>query len=161
MEDICINYQRKDNLFWIYPLVHWIGKNGETLLGNYSDTRKVEIYNNYGWDNYNVYLYNKIQWNSYWDNNLILSNYRNEIIAKLIQTKEIIYSGSNWTNIQNQYFRGLDIILTRKVEINNEEIEFEYFFDRQFVYIGIRETEELRTKFPSLKLEEKRHYGCS
>jgi hypothetical protein len=156
MEDICINYQRKDSLFWAYPLVHWVGENGETLLGNYSDTRKVEIYNNYGSDNYNVYLYYKIQWNSYWDNNILLSNYRNEIIAKLIQNKEVIYSGSNWTNIQSQYFRGLDIKLTRKVEINNEEVEFEYFFDRQFVYIGIRETEELRTKFSNLELEEKK-----
>jgi hypothetical protein len=156
MEDICINYQRKDSLFWIYPLVHWVGEKGETLLGNYSDTRKVEIYNNYGRDSNNVYLYFKIQWNSYWDNNLILSNYRNEIITKLVKIKEVVYSGSNWTNIQNQYFRGLDIKLTRKVEINNEEIEFEYFFDRQFVHIRIRETEELKTKFPNLELEEKK-----
>jgi hypothetical protein len=156
MEDVCINYQRKDSLFWIYPLVHWVGEKGETLLGNYSDTRKVEIYNNYGRDSNNVYLYFKIQWNSYWDNNLILSNYRNEIIANLIKNKEVIYSGSNWTNIQNKYFRGLDIILSRKIEINNKEVEFEYFFDRQCVYIGIRETEELTAKFSKLELGEKK-----
>ena len=155
MEDICKNYQRKDDLFWVYPLVRWVGDNGETLLGNYSDSRKIEIYNYYGWDSNNVYLYHKNQWNSNWDNNILLSNYRNEIIANLIQNKEMIYLGSDWTNIQNQYFRGWDIRFIRITEINSEEIEFEYLFDRHFLRIGIRETVDLKSKISNIIIEEK------
>ena len=155
MEDICKNYQRKESLFWVYPLVHWIGEKGETLLGNYSDTQKIELYNYYGWDSDNVYLYYGKQWNSSWNNNILLSNYRNEIVAALIQNKEISYLGSDWTNIQNQYFRGWDIRLFRKTKINNEEIEFEYLFDRHFLRIGIRESEDLKSKISNIIIEEK------
>lgn len=144
LEDICKNYKRKDNLFWVYPLVHWVGKDKESLIKDFSQTKKIVKYRD------NEYLYNKTIWT---DGNILLSNYRNEIISKLLENNDLEYNWE-WGNIQNRYFRGWDIRLIRKIEIKNEIIESEYIFDRQFVYIGIRETEELKLKFSNIEFKE-------
>ena len=149
METICENYSRKENLFWVYPLVHF-----KNLLENSSSSRKIQEYNYYGWDLNNVYLYQSDKWSSNWDNNILLSNYRNEIIARLLEIDKIKYSGSDWTNIQGKYFRGWDISLSRVEKINGQDIKVYYGFDRKFLKVGIKETEELKERFSDVKFED-------
>jgi len=143
MKDLCSNYQRDDSQYWAYPLVHWTGKNGETLLGNYSVTRKVQKYNNDGNDPDHVYLYNLTRWT---ESNILLSNYRNEIVQNLLIFSVDIIFPTSWHNVQNQFFKGLSIKLTRK--INN--VQFEYIFDRGHIKVGIKANEETIEQFKGI-----------
>jgi len=144
--DICNNYQRDDNEAWKYPLVHWLGKNGETLLGNYSETRKIQKYNYYGNDPYQVYLYNKNVWT---DSNIILSSYRNELIQELLANSSEITFPLVWHNIQNCYFRGWDVKLYRL----KDDFHFIYYFDREYLNVGILSTPELIEQFKNISLD--------
>lgn len=147
MDNICSNYQRDDSQIWVYSLVCWSGKNGETLLGNYSVTRKIQKYNNYGNDPEHVYLYNQTRWT---DSNILLSNFRNEIVRELLKfSKEIIFP-YQWHNIQDQFFRGWSIELNRQVN----GIQFIYSFDRKYIRVGIKANEEIVDQFKEISFDD-------
>ncbi|WP_369769464.1 DUF262 domain-containing protein [Flavobacterium sp. WC2416] len=152
MKNICANYKRKEELLWVYPLVHWVGEKGETLLDNYSDTKRIVNYYNQG----SIYLYNKTNWT---EGNILLSNYRNEIIQELLKDKEMIYNSPDWSNIDNKYFRGWNIKLIRKTRLQNQDVEIEYLFDRQYLSIGIKETTELQLSFSLHQFSEPAKFG--
>ena len=135
LDEICENYERDPNRVWIYPLVRWVGENGETLLGDFSETRRIKSYNNYGNDPEQIYLFNKTRWT---EGNVILSNYRNEILAELI-AKHHIDCSWDWYNIQGRFFRGWDI----KVKREFNDYPFEFLFDRQHLRVGIKDSEDL------------------
>ena len=146
LDNICSNYQRDDSQMWVYPLVHWIGTNKETLLGNYSETRKIQKYNYYGYDTEQVYLYNK---NVRTDSNIIISSYRNELVSELLESAKGIVFPHSWHNIQNHFFRGWSIELNRQVD----SIQFVYAFDREYIRIGIKATEETIEHFKNINFE--------
>ena len=147
MKDICSNYQRDDSQFWIYPLVHWFGKNEETLLGNYSETRKIQKYNYYGYETEQVYLYNKTVWT---DSNIILSSYRNELVRELLESSKGIVFPLQMHNIQNHFFRGWSIVLNRQIG----DIQFIYSFDRKHIRVGIKANEETVDQFNDLSFDD-------
>lgn len=146
MVNICSNYQRDDSQIWVYPLVYWTGKNGETLLGNYSVTRKIQKYNNYGNDPEHVYLYNQTRWT---EGNILLSNFRNEIVRELLKCSEEIIFPYQWHNIQDQFFRGWSIGLNRQVN----GIQFIYSFDRKYIRVGIKANEEIVERFKDISFD--------
>ncbi len=133
---ICKNYRFDPKNNWIFPLVNWEGLNGETLLGNYSESKKVQQYNDYGRDPMNIYLYNKTIWT---ESNILLSSFRNAIASSIISTsnQEVAFCWDEG-NIHNQFFRGWDLWFERKFH----GFIFQYFFDREFLRIGIHEEDE-------------------
>lgn len=147
MNDICSNYERDFSQLWVYPLVNWVGQNGETLLGNYSVTRKVQKYNNYGNDPENVYLYNQTRWT---ESNILISNFRNEIVRELLKLSKDISFPYEWHNIQNHFFRGWSTILYRTVG----GLQFCYSFDREWLRVGIKETEDTVERFANIAFED-------
>jgi hypothetical protein len=150
LNEICANYQRIDKISWVYPLITWVGDNGETLLGNYSDSRLIQSYDNQMW------LYNS--GSKFTEGNIILSNCRNQIVKEILlnskQTKFHWYIQSYHGSIQNTFFRGWNVKLFRKVQIVNNEFQFEYFFDRKHLRVGIREIEDLRNEFTNIQLKD-------
>lgn len=130
LEEICTNYQEDPSQIWIYPLVSWKAINGDTLLGNYSNTRKVQEYNYYTNEPKNVYLYNETKWT---ESNILLSNNRNKIISDLMMFSSDILPIYGNRNIENSYFKGWNIHLFKIVD----GFTFFYFFDRTSVKIGI------------------------
>jgi hypothetical protein len=135
MKFLISNYKRDSKKNWIYPLVTWVGKDGETLLGNYSITRKIQIYNNYGRDPDFVYLYNQTIWTN---NNLLISNLRNEIIKMVLNNSSNIFFPLEEHNIQNSFFTGRIIKLVRIID----DIEFIYTFENEFLTIKIKSSNE-------------------
>jgi len=142
MRDICTNYQIDGSQPWLYPLVNWTGIDGKTLLGDYSETRKVQTYDFYGNDNENIYLYNQTRWT---EGNIILSNNRNEIISELLKFSSEIRLTVPGSNIQNTFFKGSNVQLQRQIS----NLIFVYIFDRVCVKIGIRSTPELEEQYKS------------
>jgi len=147
LKNICNNYQQDVNLFWVYPLVNWTGNNGETLLGNYSVTRKIQRYNNYGNDPEHVYLYNQTRWT---EGNIIISNNRNEIVSELLKNYNDIKPVNDWSNIQNSFFRGWNVQLERKVG----DLNFTYILDKVFIRVGIKLTLELEEQFKNFTFND-------
>lgn len=147
LKDICLNYKRDDSQIWVYPLVTWTGNYGETLLGDYSVTRKVQKYNNYGNDPEHVYLYNQTRWT---DGNILLSNFRNDIVRELIKFSNEIIFPSHKHNIQDQYFRGWSIELERQID----GMMFKYSLDRTCIRVGIIANEETVEHFKDVSFKE-------
>lgn len=131
MIDICANYVRDESQEWLYPLVHWSGKNGETLLGDFSATRKIQRYNYYGNDPDHVYLYNQTKWT---EGNLILSTFRNEVVTALLKFSTDIKQTSKNSSIQDQYYKGWKIVLNREVD----KFLFTYILDRENIIVGLK-----------------------
>jgi hypothetical protein len=148
MAEICLNYRRDDSKFWVFPLVSWIGNNGETLLGNFSVTRNVQYYKNNGNDPEHVYLYNQTRWT---DGNILLSNFRNEIVQELINFSPDIFFPSQWHNIQDKFFRGGSIELKRLVN----GIQFTYYLDKEYIRIRINSNEEKNEHLKDIDVESK------
>lgn len=131
MIDICANYVRDESQEWLYPLVHWSGNNGETLLGNFSATRKIQRYNYYGNDPDHVYLYNQTRWT---EGNLILSTFRNEVVTALLKFSTDIKQTDKNSSIQDQYYKGWKIVLNREVD----KFLFTYILDRENIIVGLK-----------------------
>jgi len=147
LKDICADYQINDSYLWVYPLVNWEGENGETLLGNYSVTRKIQKYDNYGNAPEHVYLYNQTRWT---EGNIIISNNRNEIVSELLKNYNDIKPVTDWSNIQNSFFRGWNVQLERKVG----DFNFTYVLDKVFIRVGIKSTLELEEQFKNFSFND-------
>lgn len=148
MKNICSNYTLDLSMKWLFPLINWVGENGETLLGNYSETRKIKTYNNYGTTPNHVYLYNKTVWT---ESNIILSSNRNIVISELLKTSASIKNNQQSSNIQNSFFKGWDI----RFERNVRGLTFTYIFDISHLTIGIKITPEIELEFPNFEVSEK------
>jgi len=153
LTDICVNYERIDNISWVYPLVNWVGKDGETLLGNFTDSRLIQSYGNQMW------LYKT--GSNFTEGNILLSNFRNEIVKEIITNSDDNKFERLEGAIQKTFFRGWNNLLIRKVKIKNKEFKFVYFFDRQIVRVGIKNTEDMSNSELSIILSElsKNDYG--
>ena len=133
LRKICSDYQYDSLYPWVYPIVTWEGKNGEILL-EYSESKKIQNYNYYGNWYDQTYLYNKNKWT---DGNILLSSFRNEICEAFIKRFVLTHSWE-WGNIQNRYFRGSVITLSKSLKGNNV-----YFvFDTQYLRVGLRSSDE-------------------
>jgi hypothetical protein len=151
--EICNEYQIDHSQLWVYQLVKWTGKGGETLLGNYSETRRIQKYDYYGNAPMHIYLYNQTRWT---EGNIILSNYRNEIIAALLKSYNDVRHNDEWKNIQNSFFRGWNVQLERIVG----NFSYTYDFDKDFVKVGIKSTPELEQQLKNIQLtSEERENG--
>ena len=143
LEEICSNYIVDPSQIWIYPLVTWKANNGNTLLGNYSDTRKVQEYNYYTDEPNNTYLYNQNKWT---EGNVLLSNNRNEMISALLEFSTDILPVNVNRNIENSFYKGWNVLFFKIAE----DVRFTYFFDRSFVKIGIMSDPELELQMKSI-----------
>jgi hypothetical protein len=143
LEEICSNYIVDPSQIWVYPLVTWKANNGNTLLGNYSDTRKVQEYNYYTDEPNNAYLYNQNKWT---EGNVLLSNNRNKMISALLQFSNDILPVNVNRNIENTFYKGWNVLFFKIAE----DVRFTYFFDRSFVKIGIMSDPELEVQMKSI-----------
>lgn len=133
LRKICSDYQYDSLYPWVYHIVTWEGKNGEILL-EYSESKKIQNYNYYGNWYDQTYLYNKNKWT---DGNIMLSSFRNEICEAFIKRFVLTYSWE-WGNIQNRYFRGSVITLSKS--LNGNDVYF--VFDTQYLRVGLRSSDE-------------------
>jgi len=143
LEEICTNYQEDPSQIWIYPLVSWKAINGDTLLGNYSNTRKVQEYNYYTNEPNNVYLYNETKWT---ESNVLLSNNRNKIISDLMMFSNDILPIYGNRNIENSFYKGWSIYLSKIVD----GFTFFYVFERTKVKIGITSDPQLEEQLKNI-----------
>ncbi len=148
MMNMCNNYSLDLSKKWLFPLINWVGNNGETLLGNYSETRKIMAYNNYGNTPNHIYLYNKTVWT---ESNIILSSNRNKVISELLKTSTSIRNNHQWSNIQKSFFKGWNI----RFERNVSDLPFAYIFDISHLTVGIKHTPELELEFSNFEISEK------
>jgi hypothetical protein len=139
-------YNYNDKLFWLFNLIKWEDNDDKSLL-DYSETQIVRKYQGYSEDFNEIYLFNQTIWT---DGNILISNYRNEIISEILsQSREVKHIGG-WRNIQNQFFRGWDILLER-IE---EGFYFTYLITRKNVKIGLKSTPELNEQLKDLLFNE-------
>lgn len=124
--EICANYKRIDNLLWIYPLV-----DSKINLLEYSETKKIKTYSSD--DVSHIYLFNKTRWTN---GNILLSTYRNEIVSKLISANCCKFTGDEWLNIEDSYFRGWDIYLISDYN-SRSSVLFSYKITRSDIYVRI------------------------
>ena len=161
MEKICTSYTRKqDDSSWIYPLVQWENGSGKSLL-DYSETKHVQQYNNYGCESNNVYLYNKTRWT---EGNILLSTFRNEITAEIIKQTGAVFvqndtdvANWDWGNICGAYFRGWDVRLSKTIQKNGMTFVISYLLDRENAAVGILETEENKAYFADKPIRNQNH----
>ena len=147
MKEICNNYQVDPNHEWLFPIVNWVGNDGKTLIGDYTETRKLQKYNNYGNDPEHVYLYNITIWT---DGNINLTSNRNQFVSKLLKSTPYLKTNNPWFNIDNDFFRGWNILLNRTIN----DINFTYIIDRSNLSIGVKYSPELEAKIPNLYITE-------
>ncbi|MGM1055454.1 MAG: DUF262 domain-containing protein [Bacteroidota bacterium] len=147
MIDLCNKYCVNQEFLWLYPLVNWVGANGKTLLGDYSESRKIKPYNNYGRSPNYVYLFNKNIWT---DGNILLDTERNKLVSLLIEKYPDLKFSNSWFNIQNKFFRDWDVKMTLKIN----GFEFSLIVDRKDIYVGILNNPNTDSVFANLTLKE-------
>lgn len=135
MVELCSGYELNQEMPWLYPLVNWEGENGETLLGNYSISRKIKRYNNYGNTPDYVYLFNQNIWT---DGNILLDTDRNKLVSLILKTYPDLTFSSTWLNIQDTFFRDYDVNMSRIVD----GIVFKIDVTRENVYVGVKESSD-------------------
>jgi hypothetical protein len=144
---ICNEYKINNYQSWVYPLVNWVGKNGETLLGNYSQSRRVISYNYYGYEDEYVYLYNRTKWT---EGNINLSSQRNLVVSKLLKFNSEIKMLEEWRSIEHVFFKGRNILLERIIK----DFKFKYIVESSKIVVGIELNVEFKDQFPSYKFSE-------
>jgi hypothetical protein len=135
------DYPEQYDKLWLYHLIHW-EQDGKSLF-DYSETKKIQTYDDSG----KIYLYNKTRWT---ESNILLSNYRNEIVSMLLLEPYCACYYGDWGNINKTFFRGWDIWLYRKVH----DMEFAYSIDRDYIRIGIWKTDDNVQKFQNMEFED-------
>lgn len=106
-----------------------------------------------GWRDDKLYISRPSAWYDW----ILLDGYRNEIISKLLKVPFSCSTKNQCSFSDNKidyYWGNGDVSLIRKVIISNEAYEFDYQFDSQFVKIGMKETEELKTRFSEIQFIE-------
>ena len=146
LKNICDNYQYDSEYPWVYPIVTWEGENGEILL-EYSESKKIQNYDYYERWHKQTYLYNKNKWTG---GNIMLSSFRNQICETLINQFSLIHDWE-WGNIQNRFFRGFSITLSKS--ISGHDLYF--VFDTQYLRIGIRASDNGEDIIDQSIIEEK------
>jgi hypothetical protein len=147
LNKICSEYNINNNVAWVFPLVNWVGKNGETLLGNYSESRRIISYNYYGYEDEYVYLYNKTKWT---EGNINLSSHRNLVVSKLLKFNSEIKMLEEWRSIEHVFFKGRNILLERTLK----DFKIKYIVESSKIVVGIVLNVEFKDQFPSYKFTE-------
>ena len=141
METVCANYSPSNEMQWAKALVSWKTEDNHTLLGNYSDNRRLLCYEGA------YYLLKSVQWS---EGVICLSNKRNALI------KEILTNGLSsyrWDinkyegNIRGEYFRGHNITLEREVTWGETKYVFKYILKSGKAEVGLRADETKRRLF--------------
>jgi hypothetical protein len=148
MVELCSEYELNKEIPWLFHLVKWEGENGETLLGDYSNSRKIKRYNNYGRTRDYVYLFNQNIWT---DGNILLETNRNELVSHLLKKYQDLMFSNKWLNIQNMYFRDWDVKMTRIVE----GIQFTISVTREDIYVGVKESDDTNLIISQLNIPNK------
>jgi Protein of unknown function DUF262. len=140
LKAICNDYTSPSSeLHWLEKLIKWTGTNGEILL-NYSESEIIRDYS-FDDDNKSIYLLNKSKRT---DDNILLSNWRNEIVSKLLLPPyKMSFIGKPEQNIQGEIFKGGNVILNVQKLVFNVPVVFQYFFDHQYIFIGICKIEKV------------------
>jgi len=129
-DSVIENFQLTDDNLWLYNIITWEKK--EMSLLDYSETKKIVKYA--FWDDVNtdrnrVYLYNKTIWT---DNNILLSNFRNQIIKELLEDNKARHLWQ-FGNIQRSYFRGKFIDCVRNIG----DMKLTYRFEFNTLKVGV------------------------
>lgn len=139
LQEICNNYETKDGLEWLYPLVSWqVGD--YTLLGTdknkeiYSESRKIEEREG------NVYLCYKTTLQP--DSCILLTSARDKIINQILPLtdKEFEWMYTSYhCNIHDTFFRGMNVTLFRNKELNGiGSLKCAYIFNSKQLLVGVR-----------------------
>lgn len=136
LQEICNNYEMREDLEWLYPLVSWqVGEN--TLLGTYSDSRKIEEREG------DVYLCYKTTLQP--ESCILLTSARDKIISKILPSTNNEFE---WTytsyqcQIHDTFFRGKKVTLFRNKELDGTgTIKCVYIFSPKQITVGIRYTD--------------------
>ncbi len=144
---VCKDYEINSNPAWLHPLVSWEGEEGETLLGDYSESRRVLKYDYYGIEDEHVFLYNKTKWT---EGNINLSSSRNKVVSKLLAFSSDILLRDEWCSIHKKFFKGRNIILVR----NSNNISFTYEVKSSKIIVGVELTPSFTNHFTSYDITE-------
>ena len=133
LQKICNNYEMKEGLEWLYPLVSWhVGEN--TLLDTYSDSRKIEKREG------DVYLCYKTTLQS--ESCILLSSVRDKIITQILPLtdKKFEWAYTSYhCNIHDSFFRGMNVTLFRNKELNGiGTLKCAYIFNSKQLFVGVR-----------------------
>lgn len=133
LQDICNNYETKDGLEWLYPLISWHADEN-TLLDTYSDSRKIEKREG------DVYLCYKTTLQP--DSCILLTSARDKIITQVLPLTEKDFEWgytSYHCNIHDTFFRGMNVTLFRNEELNGiGSLKCVYLFNSKQIIIGVR-----------------------
>ena len=136
LQEICNNYEMKEDLEWLYPLVSWQAGE-ETLLGTCSDSRKIEEREG------DVYLCYKTTLQP--ESCILLTGARDKIITKILPSTD---NDFEWTytsyqcQIHNTFFRGKKVTLFRNKELEGiGTMKCVYIFSPNQITVGIRYTD--------------------
>jgi len=131
-----VDFQRRvrkvhEDLYKNESLQNWMQQNDAIRVGRRGDK---------------IYISRPSSWHDW----ILLDGYRNEIMDCLLKNFSCVAIACQCSidNIPIPFFFGNeDVRLTRQIRVNDEDYEFEYVFDRQFVRVGLKETTELGNKF--------------
>lgn len=133
LQEICNNYEMKDGLEWIYPLVSW-QDDAQSLLSAYSDSRKIEEREG------NVYLCYKTTLQP--ESCILLTSTRDKIITRVLPStdKEFEWMYTSYhCNIHDSFFRGMNVTLFRDKKLNGiGTLKCAYVFGPKQIIAGIR-----------------------
>ena len=139
LQEICNNYETKEGLEWLYPLVSWQAGD-HTLLGSdksketYSESRKIEERDG------NVYLCYKTTLQP--DSCILLTSARDKIITQILPLtdKEFEWMYTSYhCNIHDTFFRGINVTLFRNKELHGiGSLKCAYIFNSKQLLVGVR-----------------------
>lgn len=114
---------------WLWNLVKKtiVVDEEEHSLLYYSESKNVQYYYS------NIYLFNKKNWT---ESNILLTSFRNQIISSLLLIERYHFE-SVWSNIDNQYYRGLN----PEVYFNFRNFKISLIFHPTEVWIGIKRSD--------------------
>jgi hypothetical protein len=147
IDDICNKYVLKPNIPWLFPIVNWEGNDEESLLGNYSETRNIQSFNDYGRTKDYVYLYNKINWT---DGNILLDTYRNDLLKEMLKQIDGLTFSNEWFIIQNEFFRGWDL----KPFVEKSDIKLQFEITRTEISVGVKRISNLEEMFDGVDFSD-------
>jgi hypothetical protein len=117
-------------ILWKFNIIHY-----KVLLSGASTSRSILRGN----DN-EMYLYREARWNNYYDNNTLISNYRNNIVTNFIKLDSCLSIKNDWIKFVDSdtgsfFYRGWEILLHKS--INNYKLRLS--FQPQTLIVGFHE----------------------
>lgn len=136
LNNVILHYN-DTSILWRYNIVKY-----KELFG-YSDSKLIRYYGN------ELYLCKRERWNEYYNNNVLISNYRNSVISKVLESNLEIKLISDKLTIKEKetgesFFKGLNVFLEKK--LTNYNLHIRFFPNELFVGFLIENKEQIEVK---------------